>query len=604
MERIMRKWLLAAWALTMLAACNVEDIPAGSGEQPSAKEFTERMVPVVNTKQEAKGTVTLRFYNDMPNVAYINVSTFQTLIYPGTSTTVTEIGDGVYQLANGQGTATVDVNKDVFESDDYEAFVNVMGAVQQGMPSTLYDAMPFIRWKTLEASPKSVHTTLDYGKFGIDLRADASGVYFPLATIADLYVDIYMHVVDYNGQNVMVVPEGAAALEEGYPKWLITPLLTDTRTADMAKYAYNNLCFTLSELYGYPGRTLLEKAGLGDKGLDLALQEYGKAGQMTRELLKSENMYEFVSGSKCLGMLLEDGGHTYTDMTKISNCSGSQEWMTILDDVSLLKEQEFVGYCPEAKDIVAAMQERMAFGQKLVKAQEQKMGKKVKYYKKGATAYCLFDMFECQEADWKKYYKGEAARPTVETHPEDWMAILMDGLTRAENDPDVKNFVLDLATNGGGSSDLVVFITSLFSNKADLPYENVLTGQKMKATFEVDRNLDKKFDENDQEVKYHLNFAVTVSGISFSCGNLLPALLKDYGIPLIGQRTGGGACCVFYNPSADGFGYRYSSHRARMTDTKFVNIDPGIEPDYKLEQPEDFYDLEKLEGIINAHYAK
>ena len=45
--------------------------------------------------------------------------------------------------------------------------------------------------------------------------------------------------------------------------------------------------------------------------------------------------------------------------------------------------------------------------------------------------------------------------------------------------------MLDISTNGGGSSDIVLFITSLFCNKADMYYENTLTGQKIKPTYEL-----------------------------------------------------------------------------------------------------------------------
>ena len=182
--------------------------------------------------------------------------------------------------------------------------------------------------------------------------------------------------------------------------------------------------------------------------------------------------------------------------------------------------------------------------------------------------------------------------------------ILLDALEKAENDPEVKNFVLDIATNGGGSTDIVLFITSLLCNKSDICYENTLTGQSIKSTFEVDRNLDGKFDEKDAEVKFDLNFALLISGYSFSCGNILPALLKDYGIPILGQRSGGGSCAVLYNPSADGFGYRYSTHRHRMANTSNENIDSGIEPTYLLETVDDFYDIPKVTELIKNYYSK
>ena len=93
-----------------------------------------------------------------------------------------------------------------------------------------------------------------------------------------------------------------------------------------------------------------------------------------------------------------------------------------------------------------------------------------------------------------------------------------------------------------------------------------------------------------------------VSSYSFSCGNLLPALLKDYGIPLLGLQSGGGSCCVLYNPSADGFGYRYSTHRNRLVNQKGENIDAGVSPTYQLEK-DDFFDVQKVTQLVEAYYA-
>ena len=599
----LRQLLCLLVALFVLSACSIDDNPVPEPINPNQKGYVERLVPVVDPNGESQGTVTLRFYNDMPNVAYVSISNFQRIMYPGTTVQVTKTADNQYALTSPCGTATVDVAKDVFESDDYEAFTNLMGQVQAGMPNTIYDALPIIRWKSLEKTPQQVHVALDYGKFGIDLRADDTNVYFPFATIADLYVDTYMHLASFNGQTVMVAPNGAYSLSNGYPQDFIAPILQETRTADMADFAYKNLCFTLTNFFGYPGRTLLENKGLKEKGLDQALLDYGQAGQMTRELLKSQNMYEYIAGTSALGYLLFDGGHTYTDITVISRIDQKSTFWSEMNAVNTAKQTEFVTNFPEFADVEQGFVDNYLLGILLKKKRTEKMGEGVKYYKEGETAYCWFNSFLCDDSGWRKFYKGEGPKPTVADYPNDWLIALTDALEKAENDPEVKNFVLDISTNGGGSSDVVLFITSIFCNKADIYYENTLTGQKMKSTFDVDRNLDGKFDEKDAEVKYHLNFALLVSPVSFSCGNILPALLKDYGIPLLGQRSGGGSCAVLYNPSADGFGYRYSTHRTRLANTKGENIDAGIVPTYELDN-DDYFNIQKVAQLVEGYYAQ
>jgi len=594
---------VACITCSLLSACTVDDNPVTEPDIPEMKDYQERLVPVIDPKGESLGMVMLRFYNDMPSVAYVSISSFQSIMYPGTTVQVVKTAPGRYALTSPCGTATVDTQNDIFESDEYDAFTNMMGQVQAGMPNILYDALPIIRWKSTETTPQSVHVALDYGKYGIDLRADDTDVYFPFATIADLYVDGYMHMAAYNGQTVMVAPSGAYSLDDGYPEHFITPILQETRTADLADFSYRNLCFTMTNFFGYPGRTLLENNGLKEKGLDQALLDYGKGGQMTRELLKSENMYEYIAGTATLSCLLDDGGHTYTDVTVISNFNGNPAFKATAEEMKKAKKAEFIGYCPEYQDVEKVIDDRRALGAELREKRTAKMGQGVKYYKEGATAYCWFNTFLCDDSGWRKFYNGEAPKPTVEDYPDDWLIALVDALEKAENDPEVKNFVLDISTNGGGSSDVVLFITSLFCNKADMYYENTLTGQQIKSTFEVDRNLDGKFDEQDEEMNYHLNFALLVSPYSFSCGNMLPALLKDYGIPLLGMQTGGGSCAVLYNPSAEGFGYRYSTHRHRLNNTKGENIDEGIVPTYELDK-DDFFNVEKVTQLVEGYYAQ
>jgi hypothetical protein len=80
-------------------------------------------------------------------------------------------------------------------------------------------------------------------------------------------------------------------------------------------------------------------------------------------------------------------------------------------------------------------------------------------------------------------------------------------------------------------------------------------------------------------------------------------MLKDYGIPLIGKQTGGGSCAVLFNPSADGFGYRYSTHRTRLVNLQGENIDAGVVPTYELDT-NDFFNVQKVTQLVESYYAK
>ena len=147
-------WLLLTMIMvgsfTLTSCVDNQDNPSGGGGSGDKdRKYVERLYPVVDPQQKSLGTVLLRFYDDMPNVAYISVSHFQEMMYPGTTIQVQNFGDGKYTLTSPCGTANVDTQKDLFMSKDYEAFTNMMGMVQPGMPNIVYDALPIIRWKSL-----------------------------------------------------------------------------------------------------------------------------------------------------------------------------------------------------------------------------------------------------------------------------------------------------------------------------------------------------------------------------------------------------------------------------------------------------------------------
>ena len=246
----------------------VADEPADGGN------FTEKTFPVVY-KVIPDAQVTLRFYDALPDVPYISVADFQSIVLPGSTMTVSHTGVGEYTLANADASAVVNINTDVFASDDFEAFTNQMGLLQPGMANVYYDGMPFVRYKSVTYTPSKVTTTLDMGKYGIDIHADGKGaVYFPFATLADMYTDLFYHHTGFNGEKVVVntsVNEvSLAEIDSTYNE----PLLSKkVRSESMATFNYKELCFAMDHFYGYPGR-IKYNAQLKEKGLDKVLEDH------------------------------------------------------------------------------------------------------------------------------------------------------------------------------------------------------------------------------------------------------------------------------------------------------------------------------------------
>jgi hypothetical protein len=216
-----------------------------------------------------------------------------------------------------------------------------------------------------------------------------------------------------------------------------------------------------------------------------------------------------------------------------------------------------------------------------------------------------FSNFNADIQGWEKYYNGGALPGERDTY-----LSFRNALEKAQNDPKVKNFIIDLSTNGGGEFYSAMAIMSLVTGKSYIRSENTLTGEVTTVYYNVDRNLDGKFDAKDREVKYDLNFAVLTSKASFSSANLLASTLHENGIPIIGEQSSGGSCSVITKPTADGWEYSHSSY-TRLVDGELNNIDGGVPVDVLLvntnadgsKNYSTFFDVAQVGARINEYYG-
>ena len=569
--------------------------------------YTVKMVPV-NRDGNNGGTVAIRFYKDMPSVPYISVADFQNIVVPGTTVSVTKTGTGSYELKNAGGTLVVNTVAETCAFDDFMGFTNQMGLVKAGMENAYYDGLPYVRFNRQTLSGGSPALTFDYSSYGINLRGDETMVYFPFATLADLYADLYGHNTACNGEKVVYASkdnDGNSGIGGFDSDFLMENLMKDKeRKADMVAYNYAELCFTIDHFYGMPSGSDFEKS-IQEKGLDQTL-EADADGQTVKQLLLSTDIDDYADGMCMLYAYLYDGGHT-------------RLWNTAPSTTFAEKYPSLYAYYDE-RITASNMTKILQISISAWPQREMIFGDKKTYHKSGNTAICHFDSFSHSDKQaWQDYYLGKGQRPTLATSPEDPMVIFLDALEQAAADPEVKNFVLDLSVNLGGSSDVVMAMTSLMYDQSFFRAYNVLTGQNTEWYYDVDRNFDGKYDAQDQDVHYDLNFCILIGPIAFSCGNLYPSLCKDAGLLIAGQKSGGGSCAVGAYRTADGFYYQISAARARLSDANWQNINGGITPhveiaydkqytysyqgrDYTVYSYQNFWDLDYLSTIIGEYY--
>ena len=127
-------------------------------------------------------------------------------------------------------------------------------------------------------------------------------------------------------------------------------------------------------------------------------------------------------------------------------------------------------------------------------------------------------------------------------------------------------------------------------------------------------NLDGEINDLDKSVYYDFEYAFITSGISYSCGNLLPCLARDAGFPILGERSGGGACSLLIAYTPETFFYTMSSYNKLIT-ADGNDVDSGAELDYDLTKRvtddegnesidySGLYDLEDISRKIDMYYG-
>ncbi len=609
-----RLFALLIPALLLLAACTDDNSQDGGSSQPVAMDpgtgHTERAVSVIRDGKEA-GQVTLRFYDDMPNVAYIAATDYYRMMLPSATMTVTTQGAS-YVLTTAGGSATVDVVNDVLESNSYDDFVSLMSLTAPGQPCFETSKSPFIKYDSHQYEPAaSPQVTLNFRKYGIDLRDDGKETFFPFATINDMFTDACMHMAGYNGSRILVNTDDTKDLSDQDADFSAPAYQLTEVGDDLARFRYGELCFVIDYFYGYPGRSLLEKQGLRTNGLDATLDAV-TGGKETKQLLKSKNQAEFALGTAALNYLIADGGHTAVRVIRFAPESVEEAFTTrynaasetlpaVITEMMTASDKASKDFSERRTTMTSLRNERYGSDTRYVTSQD------------GKTAVVVLKLFmEVNYMGWQNYYTNGCtstywqAMVSDKDHP-DIVVQTVEALQQARRSG-VKNIVLDVSLNAGGEDDPVGTLVALLGDRtapnSQRRYspswdQNMLTRQYLTKTFVVDRNFDGVFDDRDNDTDWvgDLNIVVLTSEVTFSNGSVFAAKMKDYGYKTWGRRTGGGACSIAQYVTPDGMIYQISSSRSHTTYKNRESIDSGTPVDIELTN-EQMYNIDYLDGLF------
>ena len=453
----------------------------------------------------------------------------------------------------------LDFVKDTVYFDDFDSFSSA------GHNATPHDmlALPYVNGtgqKEYFERGDSFYTPgyaieLDLSERNIPLDIYGGKKYIPLQTFNDIFVCPFGCNIAYNGENLFVLVGSTVADE-------VTDLYygkeASQRSTALTEYNYNELCLFLDLYYG-----LQNEHGFTD-GFDYYLDNIG----LKDEFLKLDATNGFNAlGTLTLGYIADlhsvvTGASPYVGASRPSGGSGFKKSPTVMNYI-------------EARSTY-----------------ETARGTVEPYEKVGDTAFVTLDEFSF----------GRSGNYEADLEPiADTIGIIAAVHDEIKKDSEIKNVVLDLSCNGGGAVDAAVYTVAWMLGYCDFSSVDSATGSKSTITYKADVNFDHVFDENDNISD--LNLYCLISPVSFSCGNLVPALLKASGnVTIVGKSSTGGGCVVRHGVTADGTLFDISSPKqlATVKNGTYYSVDQGVEPDIPLTKIENFYNRGQLVEYLNA----
>ena len=587
-------------------------------EDDTQFETKELDAYMFDTDKDKMKKISIRYYEDAPNVPYAKLSQYYELLQRE-PITATHEGDGIFKLVNHKkhgGDAVLNLPEGKLTSGNYTMFTYITDAYAEEEGASI----PFIQTVGSELLNECQEFTLDFKKYGIEIHTDKSSkeIWMPFTTLADMFCGSSNYYAEYVSDAIYflnsrtIMDKNMYYGDIDFMTRLADSVYTENRPADFVKYNYNELCLLYDHFNGNPGSGLISEL-LATHGLDYALQNYDDSTRLVRQYLNSSDPTEYLAGLACLSAYLDDGGHTNSSvwlmsvLMKIYSDHGDESRQFILDVQAKIDAIS----PPTPKDRQKLMADLAAIRDAAWSGMEI-LGEGARYYVQGDTAVFSFNEFSADTKAWTKYYEEDGDLP------EDAIGYLYTALRKADADSNVKKFVIDLTTNSGGYVAEVMFINSLMTAQdTTLTQFNVSTKEVGAARIMSDVNLDRVFDEKDHEKQFRFDFGILTSTCSYSSGNMLPVISQRDGIMILGETSGGGVCSLAVAASADGLVQTMSS-----TDKVVVGygepgydentVERGATPDkvlvtYLSNGDIDYsklYDLDAISKAMDEFYAE
>lgn len=551
-----------------------------------ADEAHCKRVPLINPNgyvMRPDGTVaTIDLYFPVTNegitinqIPYINLKWFlNSWYYDNKILSVSRKGNIIRFEATPSGYMEFDAENQTFLFSNYNALL------QNNNKATFLDfiVFSFIR---AQAVPVSFERNgnpilIDLKKYGIPVYAIGTDIYLPLQTFFDVFVDNTVHAYNGNAIYIYDIPDQA---------W--TQRNLGERSSYLKDFTYKEFCLKMDIGYGLKSIHNITSFNEFFETTNLKQDFYtNDPNDIGRVLYKLTAQYfadfhtSFVNNSLY-------ASSKYVDYTGLSYSPAYVAQYNIMGE-----------YHSKRNGFIIDLN-RIANG--------TENGSVHDYREDGDTAYITFDDF---------YAGGNGTRCSGKSFGSIDLSDVtntFDLITYAHQEissnSSIKNVVIDLSCNGGGSNDVMAYILSWVLGHADLSYKHALTEAMATTVYIADINMDNTYTEDGDTLlelvkgTRKLKIYCIISPASFSCGNAVPAFFKNSDkVTLIGKKSGGGACVVMNMATADGAWFKTSSNNLTcyVKNGSFYQIDEGVEPDVLITNFDNVYNRTILAGIING----
>ncbi len=641
MSKLKRYSIQGLWkrclAVLTAAVCLCCLAPAGVLAEQGAAQIggltvqSRREARVFQGTLDSTRTLTTWQFVGQEDVPYVSLREYVQLLFMDALNPVCDFaweGDTFLVKRNGMNVA-VDMANQQLSCADWQAFIGVHaeGALPCGIveKEEFLAIRPSVKNESVQSEGKPF--TLSLRDYGVELLKMEDDVLAPFAVAQAMFAvpamrgwlayngDDYFDIVDsvdsvYGSEGMEYAPNPYA------DQWYSGSFAARTELSEpYAKYNYAAMCMLLDIAYGH-------KQEKGITSFDAYMSEQG----IKEPLLTPDPKDDVEALTKLFGVLF-DSGHDGEVLTRsIIDSEGAIQRADLLHrilkifgfetmaDVNQLLEKLLITAMklfPIAPDAMAV--EDGTMGPNVMKLMSEMMrmrtlkpfdcgSSRVDF--SGDTCVIYFDGFKENLTRPESFYRK---LPTKEDLDASTFAVFYDAFDQIKRNGNVKNVVIDLSDNGGGSAAALVAALGFLSEDGEvqLTYLDQLNQDYRSEWYHVDTNLDGRFDDQDGYGGQY-NFYILTSGLSYSCANALPYFAQQRNqAKIIGEAPGGGDCVVAYYLDAYGHvgGISGFKQLGSMEGDAFVSNETAVTVDHPFPADEAdgiYFHPEKIAEFITA----